>query len=130
MDIRLNPELVDTVFRDCLFADGADTSNYVPAHGIQINVGFDPERIAYHKDTVRALLLELPDEFMVSKGGGMSFLNACNDRHGNLWTGMHRTMEQLFLLGLACELVTELLPREAWDVLPGGMPYYAVRDMP
>ena len=47
---------------------------------------------------------------------------------GTQWTDLHRTMEQLFLLGLASGLVTELMPRELWGSLPGGMPYYAVTE--
>ena len=73
------------------------------------------------------MLSELPDEFRVSGGGGWSFLQACNDRHGTQWTGFHQAMEELFMLGMAAGLVTELLPRDLWDALPGGMPYYAVK---
>jgi hypothetical protein len=75
---------------------------------------------------IRAMLAELPDQYRKSGGGGWSFLNACDDRHGTQWTGFHRTMEHLFMLGLAIGAVTLLMPRELWDALPGGMPYYMV----
>jgi hypothetical protein len=39
---------------------------------------------------------------------------------------MHATMEQLILLGVGIGKVKSLMPREMWDVLPGGMPYYVV----
>jgi hypothetical protein len=32
----------------------------------------------------------------------------------------------LFMLGMAASSVTEVLPRAAWLLLPGGMPYYTV----
>lgn len=123
---KLDSARVEAIFFDCLFRDGEDTSNHVKAQGITRSVGFHPERLAIHKKEVAAMLEELPDEFQKSGGGGMSFLNACNDKHGNQWTGMHQTMEQLFQLGIGIGKVECLLPREMWEVLPGGMPYYLV----
>lgn len=74
------------------------------------------------------MLANLPDTFRKGGGGGMSFLEACNDRNGTLWTGNHRSMENLFLLGLALGEVVCLLPRTMWYILPGGMPYYMIKD--
>jgi hypothetical protein len=73
------------------------------------------------------MLAELPDMFKESGGGGWSFLNACDDRHGNQWTGLHQRMEQLFQLGIGIDKVECQLPREVWPALPGGMPYYIVK---
>lgn len=126
----LTPQHVHAVFEDCLFRDGEDTSAAVLAEGIMSTAGFHPARLAGHKDEIRAMLAELPDDFHMSGGGGMSFLNACTRRDGELWTGEHRTMELLFQLGMATGLVTCLLPREVWPALPGGMPYYAVVSTP
>lgn len=124
----LTADRVQTIFLACLFKDGEVPSKYVPAPGITTNVGFHPGRIEEYKEEIAAMLEELPDEFKESGGGGMSFLNACNDRHGNQWTDMHRAMEQLFQLGLATGKVACLLPREMWSTLPGGMPYYVVNN--
>jgi hypothetical protein len=126
--MTLESKRVAQVFINCLFNEGEDTSNHVPADGIMSKVGFHPGRLEQHKAEIQAMLAELPDEFMASKGGGMSFLNACMDRHGNQWTGYHGTMEQLFQLGLATKAVVCLMPRELWEALPGGMPYYQVKD--
>jgi len=68
----------------------------------------------------------LPDEFHTGKGGGWSFLDACNDRNGAQWTSLHRTMDQLVCLGHAIGAVSFCLPREMWKILPGGMPYFVV----
>lgn len=123
----LTAERVSKIFADCLFRDEElPPQEYVSAPGITTNVGFHPERIKGYKDEIVEMLAELPDEFQESGGGGWSFLNACNDKHGDQWTGMHRTMEQLFQLGLAVGKVTCQLPRESWSALPGGMPYYVV----
>ena len=124
--VVLDPERVETIFLDCLFKDGEDTSNHIVAEGIVRTVGFNPERVERHKTEIEALLDELPDQFKKSRGGGWSFLNACLDRHGNEWTGLQMRMEQLFQLGIAIGKVEYQLPRDVWSALPGGMPYLVV----
>lgn len=122
----LTAEHVENIFVDCLFKDNEmPVKEYVPAFGITFSAGFNPERVKGYKDEIARMLEQLPDEFQES-GGGMSFLNACNDKHGNQWTGEHRRMEQLFMLGLAVGKVTCQIPRAMWSCLPGGMPYYVV----
>jgi len=124
----LTGEHVDSVFMDCLFKDGEDTSDHIVAEGIVQTVGLHPGRIEGHRQEIHDMLAELPDEFKTSGGGGYSFLNACLDRHGNQWTGMHQTQEQLVQLGIAIGEVEYCLPREMWDVFPGGMPYFMVKQ--
>ncbi len=123
---KLDPQRVEAIFLDCLFKEGEDTSKHIKAEGVIRNVGFHPERLENHKAEIVAMLEELPDEFKESGGGGMSFLNACNDKHGNQWTGLHLRMEQLFQLGVGIGKAKSLMPREMWGALPGGMPYYVV----
>ena len=122
----LNAEQVNAVFMDCLFRDGEDTSKHVKAEGIVSIVGFHPARLENHKVEIVAMLAELPEQFQEKSGGGWSFLNACDDKHGNQWTGLHQTMEQLFQLGIGIGKVKSLMPREMWGALPGGMPYYII----
>lgn len=124
----LNAERVQQIFLACLFKDDEDHNKYIPAPGITTDVGFHPGRIEAHKAEIARMLDELPDEFKESDGGGMSFLNACNDRHGNQWASLHKTMEQLFQLGIATGKETCQMPREMWTALPGGMPYYVVNN--
>jgi hypothetical protein len=101
---RLDPERVEGIFVDCLFREeelgpegesheGRLPEDHVRVDGIVNHFAFHPGRVAEHADEVAALLAELPDEFKKSAGGGWSFLNACMDRHGQQWTGLHRTME-------------------------------------
>ena len=124
----LGTERVEKVFLTCLFKDGEDTTSHVMAPGITTNVGFHPGRLKEHEEEIVEMLGELPDEFKESGGGGMSFLNACIDKYGRQWTSFHRTMEQLFLLGTGLGKVELCLPREMWGALPGGMPYYTIKD--
>jgi hypothetical protein len=126
MSAILNSEKVEAIFMDCLFKDGEDTSNHVRVEGIMSTVGFNPERLEIHRADIEAMLNELPDQFKKSGGGGWSFLNACDDKYGNQWTGFHQHMDQLFQLGVGLDKVQCQLPREMWSVLPGGMPYYVI----
>lgn len=123
----IDPQKVEEIFRDCLFRDGEDTTTHVRAEGISMTVGFNLERLESHRAEIESMLSELPEEFFESGGGGWSFLNACNDRHGNQWTGLQLRMDQLFQLGIAIGRVKYLLPREVWSVLPGGMPHLVVK---
>lgn len=123
--IALSSERVETIFKDCLFRDGEDTSEHIVAEGIIRNVGFHPGRIKEHHQEIHDLLAELPDTF---RDSGWSFLNACMDKHGNQWADLHRTMEQLVQLGIAIEEVEYCVPRDAWSLLPGGMPYFKVKQ--
>ena len=127
---KLTPEAVETTAARMLYEEHPDPipDDAVLVDAIVGQYGFDPTRIERQKPSVAALLLELDDSFQKTGGGGTSFLNACNDRHGRQWTGLHAQMALLFAAGEACGLVKCLMPRELWEVLPGGMPYYQVDD--
>lgn len=129
--MRLNAERVDAIFRDCLFKDNEiidekTITDPVVVTGIVNRFGFHPERIEKHKMEIGRLLNELPSEFHKDKGGGWSFLNACNDKDGHQWTGLHKHMEQLFCLGIGTKQAEYLLPQDMWSSLPGCMPYIQV----
>ena len=104
----INPERVTEILIDCLFleeelADGKpiDESKMVVVDGIMSKMGLHKGRLEGHREEVVGMLGELPDEFMSDKGGGMSFLHACNTKTGEQWTGMHKVMDELFSLGQA-----------------------------
>jgi hypothetical protein len=126
MATKLNANLVNKIFMTCLYDDVNDTSTFIEVEGIFSNVRLNSTFLEEYKEKIQEMLKDLPNEFQENYGGGMSFLNACNDKEGNQWTGFHQTMEQLFQLGMAIEKVKCLFPREFWNVLPGGMPYYVV----
>lgn len=117
---HLSAARVEHVFQTCL-GGGRDVE------GLVHKVSFNPERLKEHRKEIGAMLAELPNEFHHEGGGGWSFLNACQDRHGNQWTGEQQTMERLFMLGMATEQAEYLLPRDMWAMFPGGVPYVAVK---
>lgn len=130
-EFRLDAAQVNATFMTCVADDTTPADNIIEIDMI-VGIGrLDRTVVAEHVDLIVNMLHELPTEFQASSrggGGGWSFLNACMDRHGNQWTGLHRTMAMLFGLGQAIDppLVTCQLPREMWNLLPGGMPYYGV----
>ncbi len=123
MAAKLTTQAVQDVLLECL----SDGSESVKVQGIIRHFSFSKVKLAEHADEIFALLLELPDDFMSSKGGGTSFLLACHDKHGNHW-GEHPDMEALFCLGIAIDKVSFPMFRELWKLMPGGMPYLFVKD--
>lgn len=115
--MNLTAENVERLFGECLSDDGE------PVEGIMARVVLNTSG---REDEIGEMLAELPDEFQVKGGGGWSFLNACQTKAGEQWTGMHSTMDKLFMLGIAAGKAKWLLPRDMWGVLPGGVPYVAV----
>ncbi len=121
--MELTSKAVESIFEDCLFKDGEDTSKFVKAEGITATFGFHPDRLESHKQEIIDLFNELPSNFKK----GWSFLQAYEDKNGKQWTGSHSIMEQLFCLGIAIGKVESCLPRNLWNLLPGGVPYYLVK---
>jgi hypothetical protein len=113
----INPNRVTEIFKQSLSESGTIVE------GITANFGLD---VVGKEDEIGDMLDELPAEFQASGGGGWTFLNACNDKDGNQWTGMHAVMEQLFCLGIAAGKARWTIPRDMWATLPGGMPYVSI----
>jgi len=127
---KLNSDRVTKIFMDCLFQEEENKDNPVIAEGVVSTVWFHPIRLESYIDEIEEMLNELPEEFHEKTGGGWTFLNACNDKHGNQWTGVHKIMEQLFQLGIGigkveCLTIT-VIPRYLWVFLPGEVPYYTI----
>lgn len=132
--MELTTQNVDAVVRRVLYtreetgqAEGDDIPNgAVVVNGIVTKYAFHPDRLKESVEDIRSMLRQLPDVFHKGTRDGYSFLGACNDRSGRQWTGEHRVMEALFCLGLGVGAVVELMPRDLWSILPGGVPYYGV----
>lgn len=121
-------ERVDAIFWDCLYKDNEIVDGVVPSgtivvEGIMHKFGFHPTRVGSHKEEVREILDTMPPAFHKEHGGGMSFLNLCDDKDGNQWTGQHSTMEQLLVLAIATGMGAYCIQREMWSMFPGNMPY-------
>ena len=124
---KLTTENVESIFKDCLTNE--DNPNKIECNPVIHTCVFDKSKIEEHSAEILELLMELPVEFRQNNGGGYSFLAACNDIHGNQWTGMHLNMEKLFALGMAADYVESLLPKEMWVMLPGNMPYFMIKEV-
>lgn len=124
--LHITPDQVEAVFSDSLAAT-QDGPLVVVVHGIMHAYALDRVKLKQHRDEIFAMLREMQPQFHQDEGGGWSFLNLCEDRHGDLWTGEHWTMEKLICLGMGLEVVW-LAPseREGWGILPGGMPYVVI----
>lgn len=105
---RLDPRQVEETFSACLLNDHPE-ADAVEVDCIVFPAKLSKSELADLAELILAMLLELPEQFRQSGGGGWSFLNACDDRHGNQWTGLHRTMAMLFGLGLGLGLVEWLI---------------------
>jgi hypothetical protein len=129
----IDTQKLEAVFVGCFFKDdelkdlktGEVPAGCVHVEGIVNRFGLHPERLEAARTKVVYWLKQLPTEFRAEMGGGWTFLNACQTKDGEQW-GEHRNMEQLFCLGLGLKLVTEMMPRQMWKMLPGGMPYYSI----
>lgn len=108
---------VEQIFMNCLSKDGVIVEGIMGRYGLNV-IGYEAE--------ITEMLDQLPDSFKRGGGGGDSFLNGCMTRDGDQW-GEHRSMEQLFCLGIAIERCVWAFPRDLWADLPGGMPYVVLR---
>jgi len=121
--MELSAKNVEKVMMYCL---NKEKPGKLVIAGIRSDFYLDESKLNDHKENIIDMLNELPEEFHQDGGGGMSFLNACNNADGEQWTGFHQTMEALFVLGMGIKRVRCLLPKEMWSICPGGMPYYMV----
>ena len=90
----ISAKRIDEIFKDCLFKDDEiieetgqpkDPSLLILCKGIMNNFGFHETRLKQHTEEIKQFLMELPDSFKTSGGGGMSFLSACEDKDGHIW---------------------------------------------
>lgn len=124
----LIPANVEQTFKDCLFKEGEETNDFVEAHAVMMHVGFHPKRLEEKQKDIESMLLQLHDNFMQTKGGGWTFLNGCLTNKGDQWTGEHNTVDLLICLGLAIKKVEFSMDRIFWRSMPGGMPFFVVKD--
>lgn len=108
-----------------IILEGGDLPGFVRGEGVHSRFLFIQAKLEEKRADVVEMLKELPKPFRKTEGGGWSFLNACMTESGEQW-GEHRNIDELICLGRALGLVEFPMPREMWNVLPGGMPYFSV----
>lgn len=128
----IDSERVTAIFKECLFkdeelVDGKPTIPYIVAEGIMYKTGLHIDRVTKNSEEISSMLDELPKEFHEETGGGSSFLNMCMTKDCQQWTGLHRVMDELIMLGIATNRVAYCLPREMWPSLPGAVPYIVIK---
>jgi hypothetical protein len=130
--MKLTAENVQAVVLSALFTEkerreqdlnDTNTGSAVVVHGVRSYFGFHPERIKAVKPQVAELLSHLADGFFQDAGEGLSFICLRETKAGEVWAEDPRVADDLICLALATGLGEFCLPREKWDVLPGGMPY-------
>lgn len=122
--MKLSSKNVEDIVRDSLCH--TVESDGITIDGVVGTYKFNSDKLESHRTEIESMLSQLPNEFKKSGGGGWSFLNACDDKNGKQWTSFHQTMEQLFCLGMGINKVECQLPKEMWELMPGGMPYYMI----
>lgn len=124
----VDPARVKEIFMDCLFkqdelVDGKPTSEHIEAQGVGFTAWFNPVRVKKYKPEIIRILNQMNPTFKE----GWSFLNLCYDKNEKLWTGNHRTMDELLCLGLATKTIQYCCEdRNLWTMFPGGMPYIKI----
>lgn len=119
--MKLTASSVEELFKEALCNEGEGSVIQGVVMSARMQIEGMEARIA-------DLLNQLPAQFQQKLGGGWSFMCACNDSDGVMWTGDHQMIDKLVMLGLASKQVEFLLERQSWPVLPGGMPYFQILD--
>ena len=118
---------MNKVMAECLM--NSESKEWMDIEGVRIQARLDKAQVEAHRGEILGMLDQLPDEFTVHGGGGMSFLNMCLDKEGRQWTGFHSTMDALVCLGRAVGAIEFFLSdRESWAVFPGGVPYIIITE--
>lgn len=118
----IDPRRVEAIFKDCLTESQDELiEGFITAYPL------DRKKVERHRFEIEAMLLQLPEQFFDNEGGGWSALQMCALASGEVWTGLHTIMEQLFVLASAIGLAAFCLKdREMWKAMPGGMPYVVI----
>lgn len=124
--MRLTVEAVDELAERCKWLLSDPGPDVRAIFGVEVNLYLHAGRVEAATAAIGALLAELPDAFRDGRAAGCSFLDACRDRHGRRWTGLHRDMDRLFCLGIAAGLARWTVPQTIWPLLRGGKPYVTV----
>lgn len=129
--LQLNSQNVHNIFLSSLFtgqpsAEDLKRAKYVDS--VVLHVGFDSAKLEKNRDSIIELLEQLPKEFRENEGGGLSFLYGCMlDDFESQW-GEQLRVDELVALGIGIDMVEFNLPRELWTALPGGVPYFYIKD--
>lgn len=122
----LTDEAVSELEYYCLRDSAESPCDEIVVKGLVHIWHFARQRVSESRAKIVTLLSELPEEFRVGSGGGLSLRRGQFDRAGNKWAQCTCPVESLVCLGIAAEQARWLGDREAWHALPGGVPYVSI----
>jgi len=107
----LSAKRVNEIYNDCLWSEDkfSNEDALQVFSGVMRKAFLSKTNLKKHEEEIFKMLIELPDEFMQSKGGGWAFVNACIDKNNNQWAEQ-QTMEYLFMLGIGIDKVKAYIP--------------------
>ena len=92
---------------------------------------FNSLQLEKSRKQIEGLIGQLPVayRFLLRKcGKDFNFLEAAYRRIPYPYWRLVVGMKMVYMLGMGIGRVKEIAPREFWDTLPGGVPYYIVED--
>ena len=127
---RVNATVRDVLFRpDELNSKGQPiVDSVVMVDGFLEPWGFHAERLEDNRNTIKKLLMEIPDEFFDVGGGGWSCKNLCKNNKGEDWTDSELIIEALVYLGLATGYLEYCHPKSEWRKIAGS-PYVVCKGL-
>lgn len=120
--MELSSDNVQALLADCMGEDG-NNPNGITVEGVINTYWLDKAKLETHRQELRSMIEQLPNEFLADGGGGWSFLNLCMRRDGEQWTGLHLMQERFYVMAAGLGMAKIQLPREMWSALPGSVPY-------
>lgn len=115
--MELTQQNVEDLFKKCMGPGRV-------FHGMYTEYTLNPFTVKIQWDNIQSLLDELPEDFK----DGQSITRGMRDKEGKQWTGSHKVVELLMILGFAVDRVQYCIDREYWSALPNGLPMYFVKD--
>lgn len=122
---KLTAENVKIICHKCLSSEKNQNIKHIEC--ISGTYVFSLEALEEYKTDITDMTMQLPDEFMQTKGGGASFLRACLNNNNEQW-GEQIDAQTLIALGLAINKIKKLTPDCVTPMLPGRVPYYVIID--
>ena len=110
---------------------GDDGIGEVEVRGIDGIRRFHSDYLEENRKNIGDLLgrMQVPGRWLSKVyGKDFNFLEVAKQSPPYLYWELVVSMKMGYMLGLAIGRVREVAPREFWDTLPGGMPYYVVDE--
>jgi len=102
------------VLKNTMFQDGEDVRTAILGNGVGMTIGFHPERLKHYTGEITELLNDLPQG--VKDENGLSLVDTCFNKDGDIWNNDPETMDMLICLGMAAGKLKFDIPKEEWMI--------------